>query len=454
MSKENVHSVVGKKVDSPVSSTHEILKPRWTKLEYVWQIDSFWEIRALASIDALDSDGGDVIWSQRFGDEKHGVWRLKCYPFGDTSTVGRSHVSLFLSLDTESFPDMKAYAIFGCSVLDGNGDKVPGTGRSYTRQKFNSESNSWGWSQYIKVDGHALTRTLTHDQQSLIVRCEIDTFLGLERSPGFEVPIPRTLAEDVIAYASLPKNCDVTVKYGRGGEREYCGNSFLMAARCNFFRSLFSTPDVVSTNKSPETIEESHNENDDDEFGSFEDETRNGALYARTDKLHKVTPDKFPYFDPVATMTRNSSDSFVVTMDPSFSESAVLAFLTHCHVGENAFTSSVKFPASNSSLKQMCELVQLAHRSGFLALFHECIDNLGGRMVTKEAALVVNKIAKEVDCDQLEKHSKIITVDCYRHSDREQLMNMILPPPAREPFRGAVKSLGRRSEVQRSNSDA
>lgn len=72
---------------------------------------------------ALEEDSGDVVWSPRFGDKKRGLWRLKVYPYGDASPAGRGHVSVFLALDTKATATSKTYAIFGCYVLDEQGNK-------------------------------------------------------------------------------------------------------------------------------------------------------------------------------------------------------------------------------------------------------------------------------------------------------------------------------------------
>lgn len=72
---------------------------------------------------ALEDDSGDVLWSKQFGDKNGGLWRLKLYPDGDASFEGKGHVSLFLTLDIEPVIIPKAYAIFGCYVLDANGEK-------------------------------------------------------------------------------------------------------------------------------------------------------------------------------------------------------------------------------------------------------------------------------------------------------------------------------------------
>lgn len=74
-------------------------------------------------ISALEEEGGGVIWSPRFGDAKRGLWRLKVYPYGDTSAAGKGHVSVFLALDTKTAATSKTYAIFGCYVLDAQENK-------------------------------------------------------------------------------------------------------------------------------------------------------------------------------------------------------------------------------------------------------------------------------------------------------------------------------------------
>lgn len=150
-------------------------KPQWSHLEYRWTLENFWELRALASIDgrtdnkkdswlycgfgfqhivlycarccascryfvllpravvlffflllsspssALEDDS--VVWSPRFGDVKKGLWRLKVYPYGDSSAAGKGHVSVFLALDTTAAATTKTYAIFACYVLDAQGNK-------------------------------------------------------------------------------------------------------------------------------------------------------------------------------------------------------------------------------------------------------------------------------------------------------------------------------------------
>lgn len=64
-----------------------------------------------------------VVWSPRFGDLKRGFWRMKIYPYGDSSPGGKGHVSLFLTLDTKN---TGTYAIFSCYVIDSQRNKGRG----------------------------------------------------------------------------------------------------------------------------------------------------------------------------------------------------------------------------------------------------------------------------------------------------------------------------------------
>jgi len=496
MSKENVRKVdSSRKGDNSASFSHEIMKPRWTRLEYVWQIDNFWEIRALASIEALDSNGGDIVWSQRFGDEERGIWRLKCYPFGDSSSAGQQNVSLFLNLDTETYPGLAAYAIFGCSILDDNGDKIPGSGRSFTRQKFNTGSDSWGWSQFIKVEGHSLSRMLAFNQQSLVVRCEVDVFVGLERLPGFECPVPRSLKEDVCAYASSYENSDVVIRYGSDGQSKYDACSFLLKSRCGYFRKILNdVHEPVVPKESSTYLSTKRTESDNgDTFDSLEEElpapTPNNTDKWNADRpLYPDSPTQRNRTDPgsstprkrkklarkvgddvdvkpisatdslfeksdiiTVTQKKNAYGKIELTVNHLFDEKVVLAFLTSCHVGMNAMTSpeQLKFPTSQSTLTQVIQLVQLAHVLEFRSLYWECIDNLGSRMITKEDAVVITYAARQVGCTPLEEHAKKIATGCHRHPEKTELLKLILPKTLLSPFRSMLTTSTRRSASTR-----
>jgi hypothetical protein len=67
-------------------------------------------------IKALDDTTGTAVISSPFGDLKRGLWSLKLYPYGDTTSVGKGHVSIFLTLNPQN--EREFYAIFSCSVLD------------------------------------------------------------------------------------------------------------------------------------------------------------------------------------------------------------------------------------------------------------------------------------------------------------------------------------------------
>lgn len=218
-------------VETKRKDVNEIVQPRWSHLEYRWRLENFWELRALACVEALEDENGGLIWSQRFGDKERGVWQLKLYPYGDLSPAGRGHVSLFLSLDLKSLELPKSYAIFGCYLLDEDGVKVANSGRSFTRQKFGEGSSSWGWSQFIKVEGQSLNKLLLPPNDSLIIKCEIETFSGMLTAPGPELPMPMTYTTELLMFFSNPHNHNC---YFRCRDRVVRANSFLLRARSRY----------------------------------------------------------------------------------------------------------------------------------------------------------------------------------------------------------------------------
>eukprot|EP01071_Lankesteria_metandrocarpae_P001282 Lankesteria_metandrocarpae@DN1442_c0_g1_i1.p1 len=229
---------------------NETARPVWGHLEYTWRLEKLWELRALASIEALEEDGGDVVWSSRFGDEDHGVWRLKLYPYGDSSPSGKGHLSLFLSLDIKSMHNPRAYAIFGCYVLDSKGDKMADCGRSFTRQRFNEHSSSWGWSQFIKIEGNSFSKILI--DESLTLKCQVEVFLGLKSNCSVDLPKSVSLPDELCHYLATPENQNVRLVW-QPAEENISHNSpeeafvaecsaVLLAARSTRFREMLRSP--------------------------------------------------------------------------------------------------------------------------------------------------------------------------------------------------------------------
>lgn len=207
---------------------HSTSAPEWSYVDYCWKLEKFWELRALASIQALGGEHGNVLWSPPFGDTTRGIWQLKLYPYGDASAAGKGQISVFLSLDTKH--KQTAYAIFSCSILDATGEKR--TGPSYARQNFGQGNASWGWSRFVSVDDKDLLDVLTQD--SIILRCTIDVFLGAKSVP--QIPVPsKTLLDEMRTFFRSPDSCDVKL---------VCQSVVLdtqralLAARSSHFRAL------------------------------------------------------------------------------------------------------------------------------------------------------------------------------------------------------------------------
>jgi len=105
----------------------------------------------------------------------------------------------------------------------------------------------------------------------------------------------------------------------------------------------------------------------------------------------------------------------------------------------------LKFPTSQSTLTDVIQLVQLAHTMEFQSLYWECINNLGSRMITKEDAIVISHVAREVECSPLEEHATKIAVGCHRHPEKTELLKLILPKTLLGPFRQLLTTNMRKS---------
>lgn len=405
-----------------MADVNETVIPKWGHLEYKWKIDNFWELRALGSIEALEDDGGDVIWSKRFGDKDKGFWRLKCYPYGDVSN--RGHVSIFLASDVHEMDPPRTYAIFGCYVMDEKGEKIQGSGRSFTRQKFTTASPSWGWSQFIKVESHSLSRMLQNNS-SLTLRVDIEVFLGLNSTRGTLLPVPRSFSEDIIAHAS--ENKDVVFRYSN---REFEANSFVCAARSKVFsRMVAAGPGVIA-------IEDKRVDHAYTSFGADNSPSTASTFVSRKEQPSSETLMK----DDVISFVDRVDNRLVFELSPLFSANTIEAFLLFLTTDRCPYMSDLdeKAAAAASTTQDMIELFVLAHRMESMPLYWQCAANLMTRLVNRRDAQAILKIAEEVDCEILEDQCKRFMLHCLKDLDGDDLLRVILPKSAHVTLAGRL----------------
>ncbi|KAH0476767.1 MAG: uncharacterized protein KVP18_000367 [Porospora cf. gigantea A] len=393
---------------------NETVIPKWGHLEYKWRIDNFWELRALGSIEALEDDGGDVIWSKRFGDKEKGFWRLKCYPYGDLSN--RGHVSIFLASDVHEVDPPRMYAIFGCYVMDEKGEKIQGSGRSFTRQKFTSSSPSWGWSQFIKVESHSLSRMLQNNS-NLVLRVDIEVFLGLQSTRGNLLPTPKSFPQQVMSFADSRRD----VRFLFGG-RQFEANSFVCSARSKVLATLLgSAPSLLSIEDKRAAVE----------YTSFD------ATPSTTST--KISSAKAVDVSDICKFVEYADGTTVLSFDPAYQADTVQAFVEFIATDEcSYFTPEEKAAAAGSSTTAMIELFVLAHKMEATPLYWQCAANLMTRLVNRRDAQAILKIAEEVQCEILEDQCKKFMLHCLKDLDGDDLLRVILPKSAHVTLAGRL----------------
>eukprot|EP01057_Protomagalhaensia_wolfi_P000725 Protomagalhaensia_wolfi_Nauph_80__724@NODE_1412_length_1542_cov_113_735862_g1092_i0_p1_GENE_NODE_1412_length_1542_cov_113_735862_g1092_i0NODE_1412_length_1542_cov_113_735862_g1092_i0_p1_ORF_typecomplete_len411_score71_85BTB/PF00651_31/1_1e12MATH/PF00917_26/4_8e12MATH/PF00917_26/7_8e03BACK/PF07707_15/42BACK/PF07707_15/5_4_NODE_1412_length_1542_cov_113_735862_g1092_i02011433 len=399
---------------------NELVRPRWSHLEYRWRLDNFWELRALACVEALEDENGGLIWSQRFGDKERGFWQLKLYPYGDLSPAGRGHVSLFLSLDLKSLEFPKAYAIFGCYLLDEEGQKVANSGRSFTRQKFAEGSSSWGWSQFIKVEGQLLNRLLAGPNDSLIIKCEIEVFVGVMAAPGRNLPAPKTWEEELREYVTNPSHHDVAL-YCDG--RLIKANKNVLCARSKYFEAHFETLTTGSTKRAEDPFQMSIANSTRDStvtnsnsipytsFGGLD-----GAMSSSAPPPTSLAPVKeTKNVDTPSQGCRYSLEMTTVTPD------ALENIVQFLH------TDDCRWFVEETHLTNLLEMFLGAKDLEIESLYRVLMRKLSGMCVTKPTAIAVLEVAKKVGAAELQEHCRSFLLMCARELTDEELLKALVP---------------------------
>lgn len=60
------------------------------------------------------------------------------------------------------------------------------------------------------VEGQSLNRLLAGPSDSLIIKCEIEVFVGVIASPGRFLPQPKTWTQEMQEYLASPVNFDIS----------------------------------------------------------------------------------------------------------------------------------------------------------------------------------------------------------------------------------------------------
>ncbi|EZG55167.1 BTB/POZ domain protein [Gregarina niphandrodes] len=385
------------------TSPSELIRPKWAHLEYVWQLENFWELRALACVEALEDENGSLLWSQSFGDNEKGLWQLKLYPYGDLSPAGRGHVSLFLSLDQSSLS--KAYAVFGCYLLDEDGNKIANSGRSFTRQKFADGSSSWGWSQFVKVEGQSLDKLLS-SADSLVVKCEIEVFTGVLSSPPRSVPPGESWEAEMKAMLCDPRHYNVTL-LAQG--RELRAHKEILKARSKWFATkLGAAGPVVAATASQKSTVAPTTPAQDFSYTSF------GAM-----DLSK-SPEKETNFAPEKNNTQESCQNVIVieNMRPDIVENIIQ--YTH--------TDECKFLEPGTDLIDVIDLFTAAKDLNIPSLYKATFRKLSTLVITKPNAIAIQEVAKRFGDKDLEQHCASYLLMCVRDLSKDEIIKTLTSP--------------------------
>eukprot|EP01055_Gregarina_sp_Pseudo9_P000910 Gregarina_sp_Pseudo_9__909@NODE_1583_length_1478_cov_88_597637_g1468_i0_p1_GENE_NODE_1583_length_1478_cov_88_597637_g1468_i0NODE_1583_length_1478_cov_88_597637_g1468_i0_p1_ORF_typecomplete_len448_score54_34MATH/PF00917_26/5_3e12BTB/PF00651_31/1_3e09BACK/PF07707_15/52BACK/PF07707_15/9_NODE_1583_length_1478_cov_88_597637_g1468_i01341369 len=400
---------------------NELVRPRWSHLEYRWRLDNFWELRALACVEALEDENGGLIWSQRFGDKERGFWQLKLYPYGDLSPAGRGHVSLFLSLDLKSLEFPKAYAIFGCYLLDEEGQKVANSGRSFTRQKFAEGSSSWGWSQFIKVEGQLLNRLLTGPNDSLIIKCEIEVFVGVMAAPGRNLPQPRTWEEELKDYLTNPAQYDVILSCEG---RVIKGNRSVLCSRSKWFETQLnqtSSATVIRSKDDPFQLSGSNSTRDSTVTNS------NSIPYASFGGLEPTSlPTNGSGLPPVSEIKATDMAMPVVQSRQSLDVSIVSAEVLD-NIIQFMHTDECRWFVEETNLTNLLELFIGSKELEIESLYRTMMRKLSGMCVTKPTAIAVQDVARKLGATELAEHCRSYLLMCARELTDEELLKALVP---------------------------
>lgn len=377
-------------------------------------------MRALACVEALEDENGGLIWSQRFGDKERGFWQLKLYPYGDLSPAGRGHVSLFLSLDLKSLEFPKAYAIFGCYLLDEEGQKVANSGRSFTRQKFAEGSSSWGWSQFIKVEGQLLNRLLTGPNDSLIIKCEIEVFVGVMAAPGRNLPQPKTWEEELKEYLTNPSHFDVILACEG---RIIKGNRNVLCARSKWFENqLNSSAGTLTRNKEdPFQMSGSNSTRESTVTNS------NSIPYASFGGLESnPLPVGAPALAPVNETKATDTPPVGYYGHHSLEVTNVSAEVLDCIV-QYMHTDDCRWLVEETNLTNLLELFIGAKELEVESLYRTLMRKLSGMCVTKPTAIAVQEVARKLGATELAEHCRSYLLMCARELTDEELLKALVP---------------------------
>lgn len=351
--------------------TNCVSKPEWSRLEFLWRVEDFWELRALASIEALDEEGGDVLWSAPFGDTERGIWRLKVYPYGDASPAGRGHVSVFLAFDYQASSRNRIYAIFSCAALDAAGAKIQG--QSFTRQRFAEGSASWGWSQFVKNENDALQSLLT-DGHALTLRVTIDLFLGVKVSNRQKIE-GCSLADDMKKFVAMNGTQDVFLNVR--GER-ISGNRAVLSARSKVLRKL---------------------------------------LYK--DSWEKAEDDE--NFDLPEGIKWNSSINEVDIKHEDLPYPAVNQLVTFC-----ATDTCDALQKSAAPLADLLELLMAACILNVPSLKNQCSSQLSERICSRADAALILVVAEKYGCDALAGQARRFLQFCTPELAGHELLQILV----------------------------
>lgn len=407
---------------------NEFVRPKWSHLEYRWRLDNFWELRALACVEALGDDGG-LIWSQKFGDKERGFWQLKLYPYGDLSGAGIGHVSLFLSLDLKSLETPRAYAIFGCYLLDESGQKVPDSGRSFTRQKFAEGSSSWGWSQFIKVEGQSLHKLLSNTSNSLIIKCEIEVFVGTVTAPGRSLPLPKSWEDEMKAFLSDRRNFDVSLICG---DRIIRVNKNILCARSKWFERRLAQSEETAITKSNSNTGPFDSTGDSITvphpsvppssliYASFEAPDMDMSLNSTADtNAHswRQTDQSASKIDAIAPSQTGGLTLEVNEVQPVILEN-IVAFMN---------TDDCRYFSNDTPLKSLLELLVGSWKLEVEALYNTLVRRLTVCAVSKPAAFAIQTVAESIGATDLADHCSKYLLMCVRELTDDELLKALAP---------------------------
>jgi len=406
-----------------------------------------------------------LVWSQKFGDKERGMWQLKLYPYGDASAAGRGHVSLFLSLDLKSLDAPKAYAIFGCYLLDENGEKVAGSGRSFTRQKFADGSSSWGWSQFIKVEGQSLNKLLSGPSDSMVVKCDIDVFTGISAAPARKMPQPALWTDEIKSILSNPMYHDVRIHLAdNAGIRK--ANRVALVGRSKFFASILSPlkagqSDGVSTTTTAPTVSDlsgvgtSHSSF----FGS------RSIAGLQTESIKPLVPggsasSSFTPFgpsyasfgwtpeiagtDPQVALNSKQQAPPSKAIDSIFSanrmvvahniNSIEMTEIVPIEAFDNmlAFihTDDCNYMTERTSLTKVLDLFILSKQFEVEALYNTLMRRLCSALVSKSTAIAIQRVASKLGAADLEEECQSFLLTCARDLTEEEIIKAIVPKAA------------------------